>query len=959
MTKIEINMNPSGVAWEKQDTCLVTGADVAHTCKGEKVRLPLHWTRKNIQDGIEKKLTEDFLTVRTEWWNQGFYVAVVEKEDPEESYISIIGKKFLGCGKIADYEEIYSKEKADSTRSKIFGGVDHVIDIHQPRELVDRNITVDVEARVYRDSKISLLCCVAYADGHKRYFCTSAEKVSLFHYNEEEIANEERLFNKTENPLIKEVFDEKDVRKYSMKNTKSTSILCIVFGSGLGSDLRNRALGNGKSFYRFDSALRAEINKFMGIDDPEIADIKKSFNDQYEYYKHDWRDTESGITSIPFLDAWTICSFSARVMAKKTLDDKSLWSTIHWGEENRSVTWERRTSDETDYIIASYQNKKSTWYPRVAFVYNVNKKTRKVLLERKVGGEVKAIIPSLKNAILNNFDFMPTYEYDCDSHDYVKKDDGPVQHIVDDISIKELFAKTNVSWILENEKEFGDDMFYLFADGASWRYSSTPSIRTIQEDIKEGGKIGVVALCILATTGNKMLEQLLKSRMFRLYFLGLKNEAEQDTIFWDTSKKVANRHDNCPFPYTSKGKNLKEMLGMSLNQLRMADKAVEIKEKKKHYYSSGSELVFEYEYPRFGGVTKVLGIEKLNALDDKLFKAIIEETKHRVTDDWGSSSMFVRLTDMGSYDGGILDCLEHNTPKQRLEWFQTIKGGADSSGIYVFRDYLRMRKSMKDLQAAKPAEEIFTAEDEKTYPIKPGRAVKFIRFMPGMRVDSGWYSSQSIDTPDEFVKFIKDKYAKFATEKGSVQLELNEFGHVAGAIVKMNSIQHIAFLHNELSRWFATYGNDERKKEFAEASKRVAGLCWSDDEDTGLCITRPTTPGELRKEGGILSHCVASYVDPIIAGSHNIMFIRRCDMKDEPYYTLDINENGEVVEVHGYMNYNMDESDIDKSYAETGREVYAKHFDIKKFLHNWASAMKGKVKDKSIRNSYGKLDIIA
>ncbi len=960
-----INMNPSGIAWEKQDVVLVTKSNVAHTCKGEKISLWGGWNREGLKSRLKSALTDNFVVVSQCFASVGYYVTIVKKEDTKESYISVVTKKFLGADRVEAFRKTYGLEPMSDEVKKYWYYVPHLIDVHQPgRYNAGCNFTIESELRVYRDKNVASVFKITYADGHSRYFTFKSSHFAAVYpwtvIQSKDVSDEASWFgNKEKYPDVIELFCEEDVHRNSFRNTvKISAIEKAIGGKCFGGDLKYDQQEQCCDYHRynFDAKTRDEINSFMGIFSEEEEACREIFDKRYQIVDHCWRDPASGITNLLFLDKWTSCRTKVAIAEKKKTDDMTtLWSSIKWGPTggsiHRSISWERRADENGDLIIAAYHDTKA--WSRVAFVYNVKKRTRKLILGDERGGNPRLVVPSLKNGILGYFRLAPGTAYDYERGERVLIDEGPEQTIVGSISIKDLFAGTNVAWILNNEKEFGDSMFYLFKDQQNYWYEN--KIHMVQDDIKEGGRIGAVALCILATTGNAMMEQLLKSRMFRMYFLALASEAKQSNIFWDTSKKTLSRYDSCPFPYTSKGKNLKEMFGMSLSQLRAADKAIEIVQSE----TSKGDVRFSYRFPGFGCVAKVLGVDRLSAVDDTLFAEIVEMTKSQSAprwNGWGQTEIFKRI--LMSNDGRLLKYLENNTPSGKIRILKNFKS---SDELNILNDYLRMREDMIKLQEEKPEEDIF---DDKTYPYKIGKAVKFIRFMPGMKVETGYYGGDYIkdgiiNYPQQFVNMIKKKYAAYATEKGSVQLELNEYGAILGAIIKMNPVQHMNFLHDEMSQWYATYKDDSKIGQFKEATKRVRKYVWSDEDDTGLCIIAPKDPSDLRKEGSILHHCVASYMNPIIAGSHNIMFIRRVDMIDEPYYTLDISGDGEVTEVHGYSNCNMEDSDVDAAYAETGRDVYGKHFDIKKFLHNWAKAMHGKVKEKSLRSSYGKLDIIA
>lgn len=64
---------------------------------------------------------------------------------------------------------------------------------------------------------------------------------------------------------------------------------------------------------------------------------------------------------------------------------------------------------------------------------------------------------------------------------------------------------------------------------------------------------------------------------------------------------------------------------------------------------------------------------------------------------------------------------------------------------------------------------------------------------------------------------------------------------------------------------------------------------------------------ELNKESRCLHHCVRTYGDRVARGNCFILLIRKTDEPDTPYYTLEIDKKGEVVQCRGERNCAMTE----------------------------------------------------
>lgn len=98
---------------------------------------------------------------------------------------------------------------------------------------------------------------------------------------------------------------------------------------------------------------------------------------------------------------------------------------------------------------------------------------------------------------------------------------------------------------------------------------------------------------------------------------------------------------------------------------------------------------------------------------------------------------------------------------------------------------------------------------------------------------------------------------------------------------------------------------------------------WEYNKNNTFVVVAPIKPSDLAKEGITLHHCVRSYIDRVADGRTNIMFIRKADNLDEPFFTVEVSNNGTIEQVHGFANCN----------ANTNP-------DLVKFLSEWAKACK-------------------
>lgn len=70
----------------------------------------------------------------------------------------------------------------------------------------------------------------------------------------------------------------------------------------------------------------------------------------------------------------------------------------------------------------------------------------------------------------------------------------------------------------------------------------------------------------------------------------------------------------------------------------------------------------------------------------------------------------------------------------------------------------------------------------------------------------------------------------------------------------------------------------------------------------GLFIRQPESMQEIIDEGKALYHCVGGYAERHAKGKLHIMFIRTADKPDVPFYTVEVSQIGEIVQVRGLRN---------------------------------------------------------
>lgn len=123
---------------------------------------------------------------------------------------------------------------------------------------------------------------------------------------------------------------------------------------------------------------------------------------------------------------------------------------------------------------------------------------------------------------------------------------------------------------------------------------------------------------------------------------------------------------------------------------------------------------------------------------------------------------------------------------------------------------------------------------------------------------------------------------------------------------KINSARQIVSIHDNLCDCVNRQLSEreaERNKGLSESFKKLHKKNAEKYEETGedFMTKYPSTPAEITTEGAALGHCVGSYVDSIAQGHTEIIFLRRKESPNIPFYTIEVRDN-RVVQIHGRSN---------------------------------------------------------
>lgn len=142
---------------------------------------------------------------------------------------------------------------------------------------------------------------------------------------------------------------------------------------------------------------------------------------------------------------------------------------------------------------------------------------------------------------------------------------------------------------------------------------------------------------------------------------------------------------------------------------------------------------------------------------------------------------------------------------------------------------------------------------------------------------------------------------------------------------KVTTNEELMMKHNDIMYLYKFKKSEIKIKAFKEA---IIGLDKYEFADDKYSIVIPTCPDDLVKEGNELHHCVKTYIDRVINKKTNIVFVRKNDNLDKPFYTIEITNDNTIRQIHGNFNCKLSE---DK--------------DAEKFVKKW-------IKDKNLLATY-------
>ena len=190
-------------------------------------------------------------------------------------------------------------------------------------------------------------------------------------------------------------------------------------------------------------------------------------------------------------------------------------------------------------------------------------------------------------------------------------------------------------------------------------------------------------------------------------------------------------------------------------------------------------------------------------------------------------------------------------------------------------------------------------------------------FLPENNNEYFWRNGTQSEINDENREYLMKLIKKLAkTGKEGTEMYMDAMSTWKRLInrpdidwLDFKTAEDIARLHDNLIGLLnleAEMKKAERDKALTEAFEKLQSKRIKKYEDTesndNFIIRVPKGLNEITTEGQTLGHCVGGYVDRHAKGNTNILFLRKKDTPNTPFYTIEVDNSGYIVQIHGRHN---------------------------------------------------------
>ena len=150
----------------------------------------------------------------------------------------------------------------------------------------------------------------------------------------------------------------------------------------------------------------------------------------------------------------------------------------------------------------------------------------------------------------------------------------------------------------------------------------------------------------------------------------------------------------------------------------------------------------------------------------------------------------------------------------------------------------------------------------------------------------------------------KDAKGIYSRLNNKPEIDWKDFRHAEDIINLHDNLQALMNVEDAERRRLREMADEERKKELEKKFKKLQEDRIEKFECTGekYSMLVPHDLAEITTEGQSLHHCVGGYLDRHAQGQTNIIFLRQNSVPTVPFYTIEVDNSGNVIQIHGLYN---------------------------------------------------------
>lgn len=204
--------------------------------------------------------------------------------------------------------------------------------------------------------------------------------------------------------------------------------------------------------------------------------------------------------------------------------------------------------------------------------------------------------------------------------------------------------------------------------------------------------------------------------------------------------------------------------------------------------------------------------------------------------------------------------------------------------------------------------------------VSPGDLINFAKVFGDAHGTMATFVEQTGATPQRITRYIE--------ENGIFTRDYHDYLAQCKQLKYNTKDTAICFPHNFEAmheRLSATIKYQHDKAVRAEFTKHIEERKQLEFSDGNLMIVQPKQMADIAYEGKVLSHCVGGYAERHAKGALSIMFIRKKNEPDKPYYTMEVSADGKIVQVRGKRNIapNKEVEDLIKGYTAYLEKIFS------------------------------------